>query len=58
MAETNLSKSLKPFIDKDFSMATTLVEVTAKNSPYQGRKLEEEFVREQPTDKFNKRKYK
>ncbi|MDM8567473.1 DUF559 domain-containing protein [Candidatus Halobeggiatoa sp. HSG11] len=39
MAETNLSKPLKPFIDKDFSMATTQVEVSAKNSPYQGRKI-------------------
>ncbi|MFK5969575.1 MAG: hypothetical protein QM487_05570 [Candidatus Marithrix sp.] len=39
MAETNLSKPLKPFIDKDFIVATTLVKVTAKNSPHQGRNI-------------------
>lgn len=32
MAATSLSKPLKPFIDKDFSMATTLVKVTAQYS--------------------------
>jgi very-short-patch-repair endonuclease len=32
-------KTLKPFIDKGWSMETNLVEVVAKNSPYQGRKI-------------------
>ena len=32
-------KVLKPFIDKGLSMAVNLVEVVAKNSPYQGRKI-------------------
>ncbi len=32
MATTGLPKTLKPFINKDFNMATTLVMVTAKGS--------------------------
>jgi len=32
-------KTLKPFVDKGWSMAVNRVEVTAKNSPYQGRKI-------------------
>ena len=32
-------KSLESFIDKGLSMRTNLVEVLAKNSPYQGRKI-------------------
>ena len=32
-------KTLKPFIDKGWSMATNSVKVTAKNSPYQGRNI-------------------
>ena len=32
-------KALKPFIDNSLSMATNLVEVVAKNSFYQGRKI-------------------
>ncbi len=32
-------KTLEPFIDKGLSMKTNLVEVVAKNSPYQGRKI-------------------
>ena len=39
VATTGLPKTLKPFIDKDFSVATTLVKVTAKNSPHQGRDI-------------------
>jgi len=39
MATTGVPKSLKPFIDKGFSMATTLIKVTAKNSHYKGRKI-------------------
>jgi len=38
--ETNWPpKTLKPFIDKGWSMETNLVKVVAKNSPYQGRKI-------------------
>jgi len=37
---TNLpSKTLKPFIDEGWSMATNRIKVVAKNSPYQGRKI-------------------
>jgi hypothetical protein len=32
-------KTLKPFIDEGWSMAVNRVEVAAKNSPYQGRKI-------------------
>ncbi|MFK5971556.1 MAG: DUF559 domain-containing protein [Candidatus Marithrix sp.] len=32
-------KTIKPFIDKGWSMRTNLVKVVAKNSPYQGRKI-------------------
>ncbi len=32
-------KTLKPFIDKGWSMETNLVKVVAKNSPYKGRKI-------------------
>jgi predicted oxidoreductase len=39
MATTGIPKRLKPFIDKDFIMATTLVKVTAKGSPYEGRQI-------------------
>ncbi|MDM8561018.1 hypothetical protein [Candidatus Parabeggiatoa sp. HSG14] len=39
MATTGIPKRLNPFIDKDFIMATTLVKVTAKGSPYEGRKI-------------------
>jgi len=39
VATTGLPKTLKPFINKDFSVATTLVKVTAKNSPHKGRKI-------------------
>jgi len=39
MAVTGVPKSLKPFIDKDLSMAVTLVKVTAKSSPYKDRKI-------------------
>ena len=34
MVTTGVPKTLKPFINNDFSMVTTLVEVTANNSPY------------------------
>jgi len=38
--ETNWPpKTLKPFIDVGWSMETNSVEVVAKNSPYQGRKI-------------------
>jgi len=39
MATTGVQKSLIPFIDKGFSMTTTLIKVTAKNSHYKGRKI-------------------
>jgi len=39
MATTGIPKRLKPFIDQDFIMATTLIKVTAKGSPYEGRKI-------------------
>ncbi len=39
VATTGLPKTLKPFINKDFSVATTLVKVTAKSSPHKGRKI-------------------
>ncbi|MDM8567474.1 DUF559 domain-containing protein [Candidatus Halobeggiatoa sp. HSG11] len=39
VATTGLPKTVKPFIDKDFSVATTLVKVSAKNSPHQGRDI-------------------
>ncbi|MDM8564483.1 hypothetical protein QUF74_02410 [Candidatus Halobeggiatoa sp. HSG11] len=39
VATTGLPKTLKPLIDKDFSVATTLVNVTANNSPHKGRKI-------------------
>ncbi len=39
VATTGVPKTLKPFINKDFSVATTLVEVTAKNSPHKNRKI-------------------
>ncbi len=39
MANNGLPNTLKPFIGKDFSMTVTLVEVTANNSPYKGRKI-------------------
>ncbi|MCK5876430.1 MAG: DUF559 domain-containing protein [Candidatus Marithrix sp.] len=39
MANNWPPKTLKPFINKDLGMANKLVEVTAKNSPYQGRKI-------------------
>ena len=39
MAVTGVPKSLKPFIDKDLSMAVTLVKVTAKSSSYKDRKI-------------------
>ena len=32
-------KSLEPFVDKDLSVATNLVEVVAENSPHKGRKI-------------------
>jgi very-short-patch-repair endonuclease len=32
-------KTLKPFTDKGWTMKTTFVKVTAKNSPYKGRKI-------------------
>jgi hypothetical protein len=32
-------KTLEPFIDKGWSMKTTLVKVVAKNSPYEGREI-------------------
>jgi len=32
-------KTLKPFIDKGFSMGTHSVKVVATNSPYKGRKI-------------------
>jgi len=31
-------KTLKPFIDNDFSVAPKLIQVVAKNSPYKDRK--------------------
>ena len=34
-----LPKTLKPFIDKDFSVVTNSVKVTAKNSPHKGRNI-------------------
>jgi len=39
MATTGIPKTLKPFIDEGLSMATTLIKVVAKNSPYQNRKI-------------------
>jgi len=39
VATTGVPKTLKPFINKDFNVATTLVEVTAKNSRHKGRKI-------------------
>ena len=39
VATTGIPKRLKPFINNDFSVATTLVKVTAKNSPHKGRKI-------------------
>ena len=39
MATTGIKKTLKNFIDKDLSMATTLVKVVAANSPYKGRDI-------------------
>ncbi len=39
MATTGIPKRLKPFIDKDFIMATTLIKVIAKGSPYEGRQI-------------------
>jgi very-short-patch-repair endonuclease len=39
MVTTGVPKTLKPFINNDFSMVTTLVEVTANNSPYKGRNI-------------------
>jgi very-short-patch-repair endonuclease len=39
VATTGVPKTLKPFVDKDFSVATTLVEVTANNSPHKGRNI-------------------
>ncbi|MFK5970644.1 MAG: hypothetical protein QM487_11065 [Candidatus Marithrix sp.] len=39
VATTGIPKRLKPFINNDFSVATTLVEVTAKNSPHKGRTI-------------------
>ena len=39
MTVTGVPKTLKSFITKDFSMTVTLVEVTAKNSPYKGRNI-------------------
>ena len=40
MATKGMPKSLKPFLDKDFNMATKTVIVTAKNSHFKGRKVE------------------
>jgi hypothetical protein len=39
MATNGPPKTLKPFIDQGWSMATNSVEVVAKNNPYQGRKI-------------------
>jgi very-short-patch-repair endonuclease len=39
MKTTGAPKTLKPFIDKDWSMKTTLVKVVSKNSPYEGRQI-------------------
>ncbi|MDM8569723.1 hypothetical protein QUF50_09480, partial [Thiotrichales bacterium HSG1] len=39
VAVTGVPKTLKPFIDNDFNVAVTLVEVTAKTSPHKGRKI-------------------
>jgi hypothetical protein len=39
MATKLPSKVLKYFFNKDFSMATNLVEVNAENSPYRGRNI-------------------
>ncbi len=39
MATTGVPKTLKPFVDKGLIMATTLIKVVAKNSPYQNRKI-------------------
>jgi len=39
VATTGVPKTLKPFINKDFSAATTLVEVVAENSPHKGRNI-------------------
>ncbi len=39
MVTTGVPKSLKPFFNKDFNMATTLVMVTAKGSHYNNRKI-------------------
>jgi hypothetical protein len=41
VATTGLSNTLKSLINKDFSVATTLVKVTAKNSPHKGRNITE-----------------
>ncbi len=32
-------KTLKPFVDKGWSMAVNSIKVVAKNSPYQGREI-------------------
>ncbi len=39
VATTGVPKSIKSFIDKDFSVATTLVEVVAESSPHKGRNI-------------------
>ncbi|NUM36122.1 MAG: hypothetical protein HUU50_16395 [Candidatus Brocadiae bacterium] len=39
MATTGIKKTLKNFIDKELSVATTLVKVTATNSPHKGRDI-------------------
>ncbi len=39
VATTGVPKTLKPFIDVGLNVATTLVKVTAKNSPHKNRKI-------------------
>ena len=39
MKTNGLPKTLQPFVDKDWSMKTTSVIVTAENSPYKGRNI-------------------
>ena len=36
---TGVKNNLKPFIDKELSVVTTLIEVAAGNSPHKGRKI-------------------
>ena len=39
MANKGIPKALKPFVDESLGMVPKSIEVVAKNSPYQGRKI-------------------